>query len=127
MEHLRLGHRGHPHEGGGGGQSGDGAALLANGGTTSGKCILNDKPNWVATTVAGTYTGSLWVRADSPGATLRLRFREYQSGTFVGSQVTEHQLTTSWQLVTVTYGPQTPGSSTLDLTAWVADAPPGEG
>jgi hypothetical protein len=109
-----------------GGHTGDWAARLANDGGTSGKCILNDKPNWVAITAAGTYTGGLWVRADTPGATLKLRFREYQSGSLVGSpQITLHQLTTSWELVTVTRTVEAPGSSTLDLTAFVANAPPG--
>lgn len=102
------------------------AAQLTNGGSTSGTCLLNDSPNWVATTVVGTYTGRLWVRADAAGATLRLRFREYVGGTLVGTPViSQVPLTTSWQQVTVAIVPQSPGSSTLDFTAYVSSAPPG--
>lgn len=102
------------------------AAQVTNGGSTNGTCLLNDSPNWVSTTVAGTYTGSMWVRADTAGATLRLRFREYVGGTLVGSAViSQVQLTTSWQQVTVAKVPQSPGSSTLDFTAYVSSAPPG--
>jgi PKD repeat protein len=108
-----------------GGHSGGWSARLANGGSTSGKCMLNDSPNWVRTTVAGTYAAAVWVRADAAGATLRLRFREYQGGSLVGSpQVILHTLTTTWQLVTVSRTVQAPGS-TLDLSAFVSNAPTG--
>jgi hypothetical protein len=109
-----------------GGHSGAWAARLANEGASSGMCLLNDAPNWVGTTIAGTYSGSLWARADVAGATLRLRFREYSGGTLVGTpMVSQVQLTTTWQHVTVTIAPQSPGTSTLDLTAYVSSAPPG--
>jgi hypothetical protein len=88
--------------------------------------MLNDTPNWVTTTSAGAYTGSLWARADASGATLTIRFREYNGGTLVGSPTTSQiQLTTAWQLVTVTRSPQAPGTSTLDFTAYIGTAPPG--
>lgn len=109
-----------------GGHSGSFSAKATNGGTTSGNCLLTDSPNWVSTTVSGTYTGSLWVRADAAGAILRLRFREFSGGSLVGSVVVSQvSLTTSWQQVTVTISPQAAGSSTLDLSAFVQNAPPG--
>jgi parallel beta-helix repeat protein len=69
-----------------GGHSGGFSAKLTNANTTASTCLLNDSPNWVAKTSAGQYTGTLWVRADSVGATLNLRFREYNtSGTLLGT------------------------------------------
>jgi len=109
-----------------GGHGGSWAAQLTNGSASSGMCLLNDAPNWVGATVAGTYSGSLWARADAAGATLRLRFREYNGGTLVGTPtISQVQLTTTWQLVTVTHVPLSPGTSMLDLTAYVSTAPPG--
>jgi hypothetical protein len=77
----------------------------------------------VSATSAGTYTGTIWVRADSSGATLKLRFREYVGSTLVGSQVTQVTLTTSWQQVTVIYTTVASGSSTLDFNAYVPSLP----
>jgi parallel beta-helix repeat protein len=110
-----------------GGHSGNWAAKLTNAGTTASTCTLNDSPDWARSTTAGTYTGSIWVRADVAGKTLKLRFREYSGSTLVGTQTTLAPLTTSWQLVTVSYTTQAPGSSTLDFNAYLssADAPPG--
>jgi hypothetical protein len=108
-----------------GGHSGGFAAQLTNAGSTASECNLNDSPNWVSTTVAGTYTGSLWVRADVGGATLKLRFREYAGTTFMGSLTTQMTLGTAWQLVTVSYMPAAAGSSTLDFNAFVSNAPVG--
>jgi parallel beta-helix repeat protein len=109
-----------------GGHTGDWAAKLTNAGTTNGTCLLNDSPNWVATTSSGVYTGSLWVRADTAGKTLRLRFREYAGSTLVGTTTGQVALTTSWQQVTVAHTVTSPGS-TLDFNAYLssADAPPG--
>jgi len=110
-----------------GGHTGSWSAQLANTGTASNSCSLNDSPNWVATTVAATYTGSIWVRADAAGKPLKLRFREYSaSGTLLGTATAQITLTTAWQQVTVTYTVAAPGS-TLDLNAYLssADAPPG--
>jgi hypothetical protein len=108
-----------------GGHSGGFAAQLTNAGSTASECNLNDSPNWVSTTLAGTYTGSLWVRADPGGATLKLRFREYKGSTFMGSFTTQVTLGTTWQLVTVSYVPAAPGSSTLDFNAYMSNAPVG--
>jgi hypothetical protein len=110
-----------------GGRGGSaGAALLQNNGTTNGNCMLNDSPNWVTTTTPGTYTGSLWVKADAAGATLRLRIREYNGGTLVGTAaISTISLTTSWQQISVQTVSQVPGTSTLDLTAYVSSALPG--
>jgi PKD repeat protein len=107
-----------------GGHSGDFAALLRNTGTTTATCTLNDGPDWVRPTEAGTYTGSLWVRADTAGATLKLRFREYAGSALVGSSVTQVALTSSWQEVRTGYTIQSPGS-TLDFNAYVTGAAPG--
>jgi len=108
-----------------GGHTGSWSALLSNGSTGASTCALNDSPNWVATTSAGTYTASLWVRADSGGAVLKLRLREYQGTTLVGTVTSTVTLSTSWQRVSVSESPAAPGSSTLDLNAYVSSAPPG--
>ena len=108
-----------------GGHTGGWAAKLTNTGTTGSTCTLNDSPNWVTTTSAGTYTASLWVRADTAGALLKLRLREYAGSTLVGSATPQFTLTTSWQQVSLTYTPASPGSSTLDFNAYVVSAPPG--
>ena len=95
--------------------------------TTAGTCTLNDAPNAVATSAAGTYTATLWLRAETAGQTLRLRLREYgkSNGSLLGSQSTPVVLTTSWQQVTVAYAPAAAGASTLDLNAYVSGAAPG--
>jgi parallel beta-helix repeat protein len=110
-----------------GGHSGGWAAKMTNNGTAGATCLLNDSPNWVATTASGTYTGSIWVRADKSGAAFNLRFREYSGTTLVGTKSTQVTLTASWQLVSVTYTPASPGSSNLDFNAYLpsASAPPG--
>jgi PKD repeat protein len=109
----------------GGGHSGSWAAKLTNVGTKNTSCVLNDSPNWIRTTQAGTYTGTMWVRADSAGGSFKLRFREYQGSTQVGTQATTVKLTTSWQQVTLTYTPAAPGVSALDFNALVSSAQPG--
>jgi hypothetical protein len=112
-----------------GGHTGSWAGQVTNAGTTNGTCLLNDSPNWVTTTSSGTYTGSLWVRADTAGKPLKLRFREYTNsgGTLVGTATTQATLTTSWQQVTVSYTVGSPGTTNLDFNAYLssADAPPG--
>jgi hypothetical protein len=110
-----------------GGHSGGFAAQLANGSTGNQTCLLNDSPNLVSSTVAGTYTGSLWARADNAGKPLKLRFREYNSGgTLLGTTTAQVTLSTSWQRVSVAYTVTSPGGS-LDFNAYLAnaDAPPG--
>jgi Carbohydrate binding domain len=109
-----------------GGHSGSWAAKLTNSGTSATTCLLNDSPDWARSTSSGTYTGSLWARADAAGKPLKLRFREYVGSTLVGTATTQVTLTTSWQQVTVTYTVTSPGS-TLDFNAYLssADAPPG--
>jgi PKD repeat protein len=108
-----------------GGHSGSFAARLANPSTVAATYALNDSPNWANSTTAGTYTGSLWVRSDTPGASLKLRFREYVGSTLAGSATSSVTLTSSWQQVTLTYSPVSPGSSTLDFNAYVAKGAPG--
>jgi parallel beta-helix repeat protein len=108
-----------------GGRSGDWAAALTNTGTANTTCTLNDAPNWVAATAAGTYRAKVWVRADAAGAVLQLRLREYNGSTFVGSASAQVTLSTAWQLVTVSYVPGAPGSSNIDLNAYTVNAPPG--
>ena len=108
-----------------GGESGDWAARLTNTGASATTCVLNDAPDTVKPTAAGTYTASLWVRGDTPGATLKLRLREWNGTTLAGSGVGQVVLTTSWQRVVVTYDAAAPGSGSLDFTAYVTNASPG--
>jgi PKD repeat protein len=95
-----------------------GAAKLTNTSTRKQKCVLNDVPNWVTTTQAGTYTASIWVRDDSPFGQFKLLLKE-TGGALNGSQTVTRTLTTNWQLVTVSYTVKSPGTSTLDLQAFV--------
>ena len=109
-----------------GGHTGNWSAQVTNATTASvGTCLVNDSPNWVKTTAAGTYTASMWARADSAGSVVKLRFREYAGTTLVGTATSQLTLSSSWQQVTLTYTPSSPGSSTLDLNAYVSAAPPG--
>ncbi|MBA3738567.1 MAG: carbohydrate binding domain-containing protein, partial [Actinobacteria bacterium] len=95
-----------------------GAARLTNTSTRKQKCVLNDQPNWVTTTQAGTYTASIWVRDDSPFGQFKLLLKE-TGGALNGSLTTTVTLTTNWQLVSVSYTVKSPGTSTLDLQAFV--------
>lgn len=95
-----------------------GAAKLTNTSTRTRKCVLNDQPNWVTTTQAGTYTASIWVRDDSPFGQFKLLLKE-TGGALNGSQAVTRTLTTNWQLVSVSYTVKSPGTSTLDLQAFV--------
>ena len=109
----------------GGGHSGAWAARLSNHGAQPVTCGLKDSPNWVARTAPGSYLGSLWVRADSPGATLKLQLRESSGGSIIGSRILAITLGTAWQQVTTSYVPVAPGLSTLDFKAYISNAPPG--
>jgi PKD repeat protein len=95
-----------------------GAAKLTNTSTGKQKCVLNDVPNWVTTTQAGTYTASIWVRDDSPFGQFKLMLKE-TGGALNGSQTVTRTLTGSWQQVSVSYTVKSPGTSTLDLQAFV--------
>ena len=108
-----------------GGHSGGFAAKLANQSTSSGTCTLNDAPDWVKPTSTGQYNASLWVRGDAAGATLKLRVTEYSGTTNAGSASTTVALTTAWQKLSVNYTPVVPGSSSLDLNAYITNAAPG--
>ena len=107
-----------------GGHNGNWSAQLSNTGTINASCLLNDAPNWVASTTAGNYIVSLWVRADNPGAILNLRIREYAGSTLARTTSAQTTLTTSWQQITLTHPTASPGS-TLDFSAYVTKAPPG--
>ena len=106
-----------------GGHSGSFAAELSNP-TAGAQCTLDDKPNWILATQAGPYVVSLWVRSDAAGRSLKLRVREYSSGSNVGSISTTVTLTSAWQLVSVTYTPTAPGSF-LDVQAYTSSTPVG--
>jgi hypothetical protein len=109
-----------------GGHSGGWSGLVANGGTgVASACKLNDSPNWVKVTSSGTYTLTMWVRADTPGASFTMKLREYNGATLVAVKTASLVLSTSWQLVTLSYAPAMPGVSTLDILGMVSNAPVG--
>jgi hypothetical protein len=98
------------------------AARLENVEGAAGTCTLNDAPNWVGSTAPGTYTATMWVKAPTAGAILKLRLRQYAGSTLVGTpKITTTTLTTSWQRVSVELDVTASGSS-LDLTAYVPNA-----
>jgi acid phosphatase len=106
--------------------SGAYSALLGYSGPAAGRCLLNDSPNWIKSTSSGTYTASLWVRSDGPGAQLVLSLREWSgSGALLGGVSSSVVLSGDWQNVEVSYQAVTPGSSTLDFQAYVDTAAPG--
>jgi hypothetical protein len=104
------------------------AASLTNPNGAPQTCTLNDSPNWVAKSVAGTYTAKVWVRAGTvgAGAQIKLRIREYSTtGTLLGTATaTVTTLTGDWQLVQITYTVTSPGS-TLDLNVYQTSQPGG--
>ena len=103
------------------------AGEMTNTGTTSVTCQLNDSPNWVTSTTAGTYTATAWVKGNAAGAgsTVRLRFREYNSaGTNLGSKEASVVLTTGYQQVVLAYTPTAAGS-TLDFNVLRGSTPAG--
>ena len=108
-----------------GGHSGSWSAKLTNTSTGTATETLNDNPNTVGTSAAGTYTGSVWVRADTAGAKLYLRVREYQGSTKVSEKVVGVILSTSWQQVTATLVPTSPGSTSIELATAVFSAAAG--
>ena len=106
-----------------GGHSGSWAAQLANTGSTATTCTLDDSPNQVSKTASGTYTASLWVKAATAGATLTLRLQEMKNTTVVGSATSTITLSTSWQLITVSYTATQPGKTALNFNAFVNSVP----
>ena len=107
-----------------GGHSGDWSGVVMNAGGGHGVCGLDDTPNWVGSTVPGTYSAALWVRSDGSGATLKLKIGEYQGSTLLGSQQSSLKLGSSWQQITVSYRPLATGS-TLSEQAYLSKAPAG--
>jgi len=99
-------------------------ARMTNGSSVAAAATLQDTPNWVAATAAGTYTGVFWARADVAGAKAKIKFREYDGSTAAGSVVVDATLGTSWQKLTMTYAVTVPGT-TLDFQITVPSAAPG--
>lgn len=109
-----------------GGRNEGWAANLANNSTTLQTCTLNDSPNWIAKTVAGTYSASAWIRSDTPGLQVKLRFREYVGSTLVGTGTATVTTNTTgdWQQIQLSYTVTSPGS-TLDLNVYETNQPVG--
>jgi hypothetical protein len=103
-----------------------GAARVTNGSTALKKCVLTDTPNSVTNTAAATYTAGIWVRADSPGATIRLKLIEMDGATVVRSRTASRTLGTSWGQLTVALT-SVPAGRSLDVQVFVPSefAPPG--
>ena len=106
-------------------KSGSWSGRLANNGTaTTDTCKINDQPNWVTNAAGGTYTGSLWAKANGTGERLSLRLREYNAaGALVDVATATLALTATWQQVTVSNAAAAGGS--IDLQAWITTAAPG--
>ena len=100
------------------------AANLANNSTTLQSCTLNDSPNWIARTVTGTYSATAWIRSDTPGLQVKLRFREYVGSTLVGTGTATATTTGDWQQIQLSYLVTSPGS-TLDLNVYQTSQPVG--
>jgi hypothetical protein len=100
------------------------AASLLNSSSTVQSCTLNDSPNSVTKTVAGTYAASAWVDSDTPGLQVKLRLREYVGTTLVGTGTATATTTGGWQQVQLSY-PVTSTGSTLDLNVYQVNQPAG--
>ena len=109
------------------GHTGNWAAVLTNTSSGTRKCALNDAPNWVTTTQSGTYTGTIWVRGGTAGKTVKITFKEMNGSTQVKAKTVTYTTTTSWQQLSVTLAPNSPGTTTLDFQVFLpkAQAPPG--
>jgi PKD repeat protein len=107
--------------------SGAWAARLTNTGAGPVTSTLNDAPDAVQTSSAGTYHAAVWVRggAGTVGLKVYLRVREMRDGTKLAETVVPVRLTTGWQQVTATLVPTSPGSSRIDFTAALYSAPAG--
>ncbi|MDP9295214.1 MAG: hypothetical protein M3O88_00785, partial [Actinomycetota bacterium] len=105
-----------------GGHSGSWAGQLTNIGKRSLNCTIDDSPNWVTSTSAGTYTASMWILSPRVGATFTLRIREYSGSSKLKTKTVSVTTTGSWQQVTMTYVPRSVGSS-LDLNGYMSSAP----
>jgi hypothetical protein len=105
------------------GHTGAAAARLVN--SQPGDVLLNDSPNWVPSTTAGsTCTASAWV-SGPPGATVKIRFREYAGQTLAGYDSVPSTLSgPGWQQISVTF-PVVNGGDTLDLNIYGDDFPAG--
>lgn len=108
-----------------GGHASSWAAKITNSASTSVTNTLNDAPNWVQTSRAGTYTGTMWVRSDTSGSKLYLRIREFKGSTKVAEKLVGIPLSTTWQQVSASLAPVAPGESTIDFSAAVYSAPAG--
>lgn len=107
-----------------GGHSGSWAADLNNPLATSQTCTLNDSPNWVTTSVAGTYQASAWIRTSATGGQIKLRIREYVGATLVATTTQTLNPNGTWQQVTLSHTVASPGS-TLDLNIYQTTQPAG--
>ena len=86
---------------------------------------LNDaNPNWVATTSAGTYTATAWVRSDTGTGRPRCGSGSTRAAAWcAGRQRGDPEPDVA--AVTSAMSPQAPGSSYLDLKVSVSGAPAG--
>jgi PKD repeat protein len=107
------------------GHSGTWAARLTNGATGPRKIVLNDTPNWVTTTQAGTYTASIWVKTNA-SVPVKIQLREMNGSSVVRSRITTATVGAAWTQISVTHTILSPGT-TLDLQVFIprASAPPG--
>jgi len=79
--------------------------------TRTGNATLDDSPNTVGSTTAGsTYAGSLWILAPT-GRSITLRLREFQGATLVRTSSTTVAATGGWQLLSVTSAATAGGTS----------------
>jgi peptidoglycan/xylan/chitin deacetylase (PgdA/CDA1 family) len=107
----------------GGAHTGTSSGRVANTTVTAQTCILDDSPNRVTRTSAGTYTATLWVKGATAGATMNLRLQELNGTTIVSSATSTVVLTTGWQQISVSRSILQPGTTALNLNAYVVSVP----
>ncbi len=106
-----------------GGHTGNWSGRISNTGLAAATCILDDSPNQVAKTSAGTYTAALWVRGATAGATMNLRLQEMNGTTIISSATSTLLLSTAWQQITVSRSILQPGVTALNFNAYVTNVP----
>lgn len=84
-------------------------------GRPGGRCSLTDRPNTVATTAAGLYRASIWVRGAQGGGQVRLLLVERDSGGRVAVSASKIRLAGRWKEIIVRHGVSEPGISSLSL------------
>jgi hypothetical protein len=91
------------------------ARLLRTG--SVGMVVINDRPNWLTTTIAGTRCTASAAVMGATGKTALIRMREYQGGTRRSTAIGQVALDGTWKEVSVSVD-VVAGDNTMDLSVY---------